>query len=204
MAVVTQHAAGAFCWVELATTDAADAKRFYAQVFGWQAHDVPLPDGGVYTMMKLNGRAAAALYGMDPAQAAQAPPHWSSYVSVPDVKTCAARALELDGTVVVEPFDVMEHGSMAVLRDPAGAMLSVWQPRVHIGVGVRDEPGALCWNELLTREAGAATAFYSALFGWTPRAFGGPVMGYTEFLLGDRPIAGMTFQHSGIRSLEFT
>lgn len=35
MAIVTSHLPGAFCWVELGTTDQAAAKNFYGMLFGW-------------------------------------------------------------------------------------------------------------------------------------------------------------------------
>lgn len=42
------HAPGTFAWVDLRTTDPADAKRFYAELFGWTqrgCHLLPGPAG---------------------------------------------------------------------------------------------------------------------------------------------------------------
>ena len=50
---------------------------------------------------------------------------------------------------------------MAVLQDPTGAVFQVWQPKKHIGAKILEEPGALCWTELNTRDTKAAEAFYT-------------------------------------------
>lgn len=34
MTEYTEHEPGMFCWVELATTDAAGAREFYTELFG--------------------------------------------------------------------------------------------------------------------------------------------------------------------------
>ena len=55
---------------------------------------------------------------------------------------------------------------MAVIQDPEGAIISIWQPMTHSGVQRVDEPGTMSWCELSTRDAAAAGKFYSGLFGW--------------------------------------
>jgi predicted enzyme related to lactoylglutathione lyase len=91
-----------------------------------------------------------------------------------------------------DPFDVMEAGRMAVLLDPAGAALALWQAGKHIGSALVNEPGAVCWTELLTTNRGAAAAFYSALFGWQPEATAMGGTTYTVFRAGEVRVAGMT------------
>jgi predicted enzyme related to lactoylglutathione lyase len=186
MAEMTAHAPGTFCWVELATTDQEAAKRFYAGLFGWSPQDLPIGEGMTYTMLHHHGREAGALFRMRPEEAASAPPHWTSYVAVESADATAARARELGGTFIHEPFDVMDVGRMAVVRDPQGAILSVWEAGRHGGVGVKGEPGAMCWNELATTDAAGAGAFYGGLFGWKRHEQEMGSMTYTTFLRGDR------------------
>jgi NTE family protein len=88
------------------------------------------------------------------------------HVTVERADGTAAKARELGGTLMMDPFDVMEHGRMAVIQDPTGAVLSIWEPRKHIGVQLRDEPNTLCWNELYTRDTSRASTFCTGLFGW--------------------------------------
>ena len=64
------------------------------------------------------------------------------------------------------PMDVFDSGRMLHIQDPEGAHLGLWQPQQHIGAGIVNTVGAMCWNELLTRDANAARAFYGALLGW--------------------------------------
>lgn len=163
----TEYAPGVFCWVELSTTDQPSAKDFYGEILGWEYDESPLPHGGAYTTARVDGDAVAAIQDQPEAQrSAGAPPNWFSYVSVADADAAARRAGELGGSVHAEPFDVMEHGRMAVVADPTGAMFGVWQPNAHIGAQRVNDPGCLTMNELATSDIEAAKRFYEGLFGW--------------------------------------
>jgi predicted enzyme related to lactoylglutathione lyase len=160
----TSHAPGTFSWVDLGTSDADGAKAFYGGLLGWEFQDMPVPDSPPYSMASIGGRAVAALYAK---RDEQAPSAWLSYVTVEDPDAIAARTAELGGTVISEPFDVLEAGRMAVLQDPTGGVFAVWQPRASIGAQLVNDAGALCLNQLNTSDPGAAQAFFGALFGWT-------------------------------------
>ena len=145
MTVLTQHAAGTFCWPELATADQNSARKFYAPLFGWTYNDLPTGPSGVYTILQKNGKDCAALYTLNPEQKQRGvPPHWGAFVAVTSADDTVSQAKRLGGSVLVEPMDVTDKGRMAVLRDPAGAVFSLWQARTHIGASVLNEPGALC------------------------------------------------------------
>lgn len=148
---------GSFCWAGLATSDPAGARRFYADLFGWEAETLPAS----CTLLRSNGEDVAILYEQMPqARAAGDAPHWTCFVSVADADATAARAAELGGaTVFGEPFDVPGAGRVAAIRDPTGAIVSLWQPAVRIG-------GAPCWNELATPDVERAMSFYGELLGW--------------------------------------
>jgi predicted enzyme related to lactoylglutathione lyase len=159
---------GTFCWVDLATTDPAGAKAFYAELFGWEAEDVPAGEGGIYTVFRLDGDEVCALYEMDAQRRDQGiPPQWFSHVSVEDADAIAARADQLGGDSFEGAFDVGEAGRIAVIKDPSGAELGAWQQTgVHIGARRVNDPGCMTWNELQTRDARVTAAFYAELFGW--------------------------------------
>ncbi|HXI23333.1 MAG TPA: VOC family protein [Pyrinomonadaceae bacterium] len=184
-----EHAPGSFCWIELATTDGPGAKKFYGELFGWEAQDMPIGPDMVYTMLKLNGKDVAALYQKGE-QMKDVPTHWASYVSVTSADETAAKAKALGGNVIQEPFDVMDVGRMAVVSDPTGAVFSIWQPKLHKGVGVKGEIGSLCWDELLTNDTEKAKDFYTKLFDWTAKTDSGE-MPYTEWINGEDHIGGM-------------
>jgi uncharacterized protein len=189
---VSKHTPGRFCWIELATTDQDAAKKFYSELFGWSVNDFPMGSDGVYTMFQLNGKDTGAAFKLGEQQLSQGiPPHWGVYVSVEDADAAANAIKAAGGTVMMEPFDVFEFGRMAVAMDPTGATFSVWQPRNHIGVGIKDEPNTMCWQELATRDVEAAKTFYSTVFGWNAVTKDGGPMPYTEVDLNGEQFAGM-------------
>ena len=120
------------------------------------------------------------------------PPHWNLYVTVSNADQAAEKAKSLGATVLDAPFDVMQQGRMAIIRDPTGAVLQLWEPRAHIGVKIRNEPGTLTWSELTTRDPQAAETFYTQMFGWTAKhSAPAAVMEYTEFSVNGQPGVGM-------------
>ncbi len=52
-------------------------------------------------------------------------------------------------------------------------------------------PGTFCWNELMTRDAKAATNFYTELLGWKAVDSGMPGMEYTMLKAGDKEVGGL-------------
>src|SRR5712671_4718813 len=100
MPAIDKHTPGSFCWIELATTDSANAKKFYGELFGWSPEDTPIGGGSFYTLLKLDGLDAAAMYEQMPQQREQGiPPHWMLYVSTDDVDATVAHAKELGFSV---------------------------------------------------------------------------------------------------------
>jgi predicted enzyme related to lactoylglutathione lyase len=160
----TSHAPGTFSWADLSTSDPDAAKLFYSSLFGWGTQDNPVPGGGVYTMLLKRGRPVAALSQL---QAEGQPVVWNSYVTVAGADDTAAAARDGGATLISEPFDVMDVGRMAVIMDPVGAVLCVWEPGSSIGAERVNEPGALTINQLNTGDVERAQQFYSAVFGWT-------------------------------------
>jgi len=160
----TEYTPGTFSWVELLTSDAAAAKEFYADLFGWSYDDQALPEGGTYTLVLNDGKRVAGLHQPSPENAG--PPAWLSYVTVEDADAVAAQAVELGATLLAGPFDVMDVGRMAVLQDSQGAVFAVWQARASIGAELVNDPGSLTMNQLNAADVDAALGFYSSLFGW--------------------------------------
>ena len=158
---------GMFSWADLSTPDPSTAKRFYGEVFGWEARDEPAGDHGVYTIFERAGRAVAGMGEQSvEMQDAGAPPTWSSYVTVDDVDGTVARTVELGGDVTLAPMEVMEAGRMAMIQDPTGAVVCLWEPRGHTGADLFNEHGAMTWNELATRDLESASAFFGELLRW--------------------------------------
>jgi predicted enzyme related to lactoylglutathione lyase len=159
----TSYPPGTFSWVDLATTDVDGARDFYTVLFGWVGD---AEAGG--SMLRLDGALVAAIFPLsDDSRAAGTPASWTSYVAVDDVDASAARAVELGGGVAREPFDIMDVGRVALVEDPQGALVALWQAGTHFGAERVNDVGCLCMNELVTSDLDTARAFYEMLFGWT-------------------------------------
>jgi predicted enzyme related to lactoylglutathione lyase len=184
MAQRSSYAPGTFSWAELLTSDADAAKAFYTSVFGWEYRDNPVGDDQVYATALRDGKDVGALY------ASEQPPHWNCYVTVESVDASAVRAAELGATVIAEAFDIFDVGRMAVIADPIGAALCLWEPRSHIGATLVNTPGALTWNDLITPDPAASARFYGDLFGWTTEEMPG-AGGYCVIKNGERTNGGM-------------
>jgi uncharacterized protein len=193
MTEFSSHIPGTFSWAELATTDQNAGVAFYRALFGWDLNEQPMGPTEVYSMFTLRGKEVGAAYTMRPEERQSGvPPHWNLYVTVANVDEATKKAEGLGARVFAPPFDVMDAGRMAILQDPTGAIFQVWQPKNHIGAKILNEPGALCWSELTTRDTAAAESFYTSLFGWTPKhSAPGAGMEYTEFSNQGQPGIGM-------------
>lgn len=192
MGTRTEYAPGTFCWVDVATRDGAAAKQFYGALFGWEFDDNEVPEeagGGVYTMCRLGDDQVAAIAPTTE----DVPPHWNSYVSVASAADATAKAKRLGANVIAEPFDVLSAGRMAVLADPTGAALCVWEPRDQFGATRVNDPGCLTWNELHSPDPAKALEFHTALFGWEAEKMDTPegAPTYTVIKMGERTNGGV-------------
>ncbi|MGD0312659.1 MAG: VOC family protein [Acidimicrobiales bacterium] len=183
----TSYEPGTPSWVDLASPDLEASAAFYSSLFGWDAVDQGA-DAGHYHMFEQGG---VPLAGAGPIMMEGQPPAWTSYISVTDADASIAKVKAAGGMVFVEPMDVLDVGRMSVFADPTGAAAAVWQPRRHIGAGLVNEPGALAWNELATRDVPAATAFYAEVFGWEAETADMGGMEYTNWKLSGNQIGGM-------------
>lgn len=158
---------GTFCWMDIYLPDQDRGKAFYGGLFGWEWTDWPMGDSGMlYTMFSLDGKSVGAMgpamHGVLPEGV---PPHWLSYLAVDDLNGTAELAKSMGAEFVMGPFDA-GNGQVALMRDPAGASLFLWQGIDFGGAEVIRHPGSLVWNEMYTRDLEASKSFYSSLFGW--------------------------------------
>ena len=189
----TEYSHGTPSWIDLMTTDVDAAKEFYGPIFGWDFVTEPTDQEGVdYTMVSKGGKAVAGMGVQPPEQAEMGiPPMWNSYVTVDDVDATAGQVEGAGGGVMAPPFDVMDAGRMAVVTDPTGAVISMWQANEHIGAELVNEHGTLTWNELITAGVETAASFYTEIFGWGTKSMDMGEMGtYTIFTLGEDEVAG--------------
>jgi len=175
---------GVPCWVDTSQPDPEAAIDFYGGLFGWDLEDtMPPGSDGRYFIARLRGGDVAAI-GSIPSAAPQSAT-WKTYVWVDSTDDTASKARAAGGGVLIEPFDVMDAGRMAVLTDPEGASFCVWQANRHKGARVVNEAGALNFNGLATRNVEGAKAFYDAVFGWRTLALDGGFLAWTLPGYGD-------------------
>jgi predicted enzyme related to lactoylglutathione lyase len=163
-----QH--GVPCWVDTWQPDADAAMDFYKRVFDWDAEDtMPAGVSGKHYMCRLRGRDVAAVAS----RPEEAPPvtAWNTYVWVDDLDATAARANEAGGGVAKEPFDALDGGRIAIIVDPAGAALGLWQAGAHRGAQLVNEPGAWAMSALTSNDPEGAKLFYGHVFGWDTATF---------------------------------
>lgn len=183
----TTYAPGTFCWPELTTTDQRAAESFYGELFGWTRKETPMGPDSHYTIFLKDGQDVSAAAQMDKdAVQRGVPPYWLSYVSTTSVDQSVEKAKGLGASLVAGPFDVMEHGRMAVLKDPTGAVFALWQANQHPGATRLGGEGALVWTELMTNDIAKSKAFYTGLFGWTTQSMPGVGMEYTIWKRDDQ------------------
>ena len=188
---------GRFVWYELMTTDPEGAKKFYTNVVGWGAEQYgePSPDMPPYDMwLTANGPVGGVMELPPDAKAAGAPPHWTAYVSVPDVDESLKQAEAMGAHAIVGPMDVPGIGRFALIADPQGATINLFKSANETPES--DGPpiqGEFSWNELATSDYAAATDFYSKLFGWEkdqPMDMGEHGM-YQIYKRGNIPLGGI-------------
>jgi predicted enzyme related to lactoylglutathione lyase len=122
-----------------------------------------------YFVCTLRGRDVAAVgsaRGGAPSVAV-----WDTYIWAESADDTVAKVTDAGGSVVIEPFDLLDAARVAVVADPAGAVFGVWQPIEHRGAQLVNEPGAWSMSQLNTRDPEGAKAFYGTVFGWKTGTF---------------------------------
>jgi uncharacterized protein len=187
----TEYAQGTPNWVDLQTTDQSAGKNFYGSLFGWNFDDQPSPDGRVYSMAVVNGETVAAVAPMPPGAPEGMPPVWNTYIAVDDVDATLGKVGPSGGQVLMPAFDIGDAGRMAVIADPSGAAVALWQAKQHIGATLVNETGAVIWNELITDRPDLALAFYEAVLGITHSTMEmAPGQNYMLLNVGDTGVGG--------------
>lgn len=120
---------GAIGWIDLTVPDATALRDFYQAVTGWSTSDVAMGGYTDYCMLPAPGEAPVA--GICHARGANAdlPTQWLIYINVADLDASVARCKELGGQVLVGPNGMGGYGRMCVIRDPAGAVAALFEPK---------------------------------------------------------------------------
>lgn len=133
-----------FAWNELMTEHPEKAKEFYHGMFGWSSTSEEM-NGMKYTMFTHHGKPVAGMMKISDAmhhmhskehhhdkhkhkhQHMHMPPHWMSYIAVANIDSSLEKAKMLGAEVKVHKTKVEGKGYFAVLKDPTGAHIALWQ-----------------------------------------------------------------------------
>ncbi len=156
------YPSGVPCWVDTQQPDVDAAMNFYGGLFGWEFEETaPSGAAGRYVIAKLDGQEAGAIAGHGTGV-----PAWNTYISVEDADAAARHLLAIGATLKSAPADSGSRGVHAVLADPQGAELRIWQARGRPGAQAVNLPGGWNFSDLHTINIEAAVAFYTKAFGW--------------------------------------
>ena len=175
--------AGKFVWHEHVSSDPTQAEDFYTQLFGWGT-EVFKPGEADYTMISSSGQNHG---GFSKAIEGAPPPHWLSHVAVENVEETIEKAQGAGGRLAAGPFEMSEVGRVAIIADPQGAYVSLYQPE---GDGPVSE-GVFVWDELGATDVDSAQRFYEQVCGWTTSEMGTEYGGNRIFNRGETDIEGL-------------
>lgn len=180
---------GAPCWVDLMTPDTVATRLFYTEVFGWSAEEPNEQFGGYFTFTK-DGAAVAG--GVPNMPDSPGPGGWSVYLAVADARKTVEDVVANGGQVLAPAMDVADLGTMAIVTDPGGAKIGMWEAKEFQGLGIVAETGAPVWFELLTRDYDTVLNFYRDAFGWGTEIMSDtPEFRYTTLNGAEGPLAGV-------------
>lgn len=189
MSTIERHIPGTPAWVELMTPDLEGGRKFYGDLFGWTFEGGDDPQTGFYTLCKVGGRNVAGMGKMP--EGGQPRPAWGIYFEGEDVDQLAESIRANGGRIMMGPMDVMELGRMLIAADPTGAVFGVWQSKAHTGAQAVEEPGAMIWHEVNTRDHQKAADFYGRVFGLEARNLEDANMQYVTLHKGQKAVAGV-------------
>ncbi len=118
---------GVVGWIDLTVDDADKIRQFYSDVVGWEATPVNMGGYDDFTMITPGTGDPAA--GICHARGSNEglPTQWLMYINVADLDQSAQHCTKLGGSIVVEPKQMGDQGRYCVIRDPAGAVVALFE-----------------------------------------------------------------------------
>lgn len=127
---------GKIWWTELLTNDLGKATDYYAATAGWVYEDMNAggENAPPYKVARRSGQAGDAppvagimdMSGVDSMK--DTPARWMSYIAVKDVAEAVRHTREAGGEILRDVFEVPGIGRIAVVADPAGAVVGMMTP----------------------------------------------------------------------------
>jgi uncharacterized protein len=114
----------AFVHFDLNTSDFAGVRRFYETLFDWDFVDVDMGGGAPQAQMLPPSGPSG---GLQRTRTRGARSQWVPYVTVDDLRAMLARVREAGGAVIQDYVEVPGLGAQAIVQDPGGTQLGLWE-----------------------------------------------------------------------------
>jgi uncharacterized protein len=181
---------GRFVWHDLMSIDAEASGEFYAALLKWTLGE-PMPPMGYRVFERGETMFGGLMASPDPNADRSI---WVDHIQVSDLRDAVERAPGLGGTLLVEPSAIPGIGEFAIVADPSGATLTLFQPGEQVEIpslGPGGPGGVVQWNESITTDQRAVAAFFSGLFGWEFDQKALDTGGYLIARLDGKAVAGI-------------
>lgn len=154
-------------WIELTTHDVSGSADFYRTIFGWEITQSSSEVPG-YTVATLDGEpvagAVSALDELD--QRPKFDTEWKVLLKVDSISEATAKVPPARGRIVAPPMKVSDAGRLAIVEDPGGAVLGLWESINFDGFTLGTKHGQPCWFEVMSTDYDDAKQFYASVVDW--------------------------------------
>ena len=113
----THQTDNSWVWQEVWSDNPEQSKAFYQSLGNYSAQSKPLNNGN-YSYLALNGKPAIGFVKKPDAEIGNT---WVNYIKVADIDATLLKVTSAGGIVLMAPSDKVRSGSVAIIRDPAGA-----------------------------------------------------------------------------------
>jgi uncharacterized protein len=151
-------------WMDVVSTDIDASMAFYHSVFGWRSESILIGHSDAYSLVYSNEEVVA---GAEQIVVAKGPARWTVFVQTADADELARVVTERGGSVSFAPDAMANYGTVAMVDDPRGATLGLWQPNRLDPSATGPVIGRLSGARLVTADPESAATFLEACFGWT-------------------------------------
>lgn len=150
--------------MDLLASDVDAAIEFYSRLFGWEFLDDPHARSQGYIPALLDGEPVSGVVANDPDS--DAPDAWTTYLNVADIHAAMFATKLHGGKGYLKPVAIDGQGTVALIGDPSGAGVGLWQAFAPATYPVKRSHGRRVWNELHTKHFELAARFYREALGW--------------------------------------
>lgn len=179
-------------WIDYVCQNFDATKTFYSEVFDWDIVDQGPDFGHYHQIMKGSHPVGGFMRAMnfDGTPNLATPAMWTTYLNTRSIEETYSAAVASGAAEIARPMDVGPLGKMAIVTDPTGAGVGLWQAKDFTGFDLPMTSGTPVWFELMTVNYPVALDFYSQVFAFDLEAVPGD-FGYSTHGKEDEAVAGI-------------